>query len=1709
MALRVVWTWIVPGSAYTANMDTHRAQSAACLIRRNALWQGVVMNTLSRLFKTVVLLAGLAIINPAYAEPPTKATNAVLKDLLEEVVVEMRSKYPRMNITAVISGSCATGKGYTDPLRGGRADFDSTLRLAEDLKGGPLTASQLDDYAAIWKEARAKFVAKVNKLYGEGSEAAATVLRTTSLYPPDQIVNGLNTDEAAKSFFKKTGAIPRLDPKETAEGFFGKHNEAFRQNYNFTKGVELYTETSGKNAGKLRWGYANLDNAITSSTPRYTLESCHRTAASALSEARLSLDGGDLVGLRKQLERLRQYTNKGKSMLGALPEADYLDDMIAELKQIEAVKKAGGKAVLSEGMRKQVEAAMKKKATEARMIEVGARMVRMKDFRGANMVAKNLSKPANAVLAKAQSALREAFEEMSTDVIGATVTGIFLAWDVVASMRDAYRGDLEGAYSNAFQAALGNAVMESYGWKFSLALVPVQIVTSFVLEYTKAMGYQAVVSREDCEQLFEEGICNAGVVVDGIGPFTSVDAIIERAQPANGEDFAEAIHTSLNKVVEKCTVREFGSFTDAKDKKYKTEPLFNKCLAEMTHKWNRRRMDRLALVTAQANQFYAEMDNQPIRIEQEPFPVVIDKNAPQADLNVKLRVHYDYDDKKVEDVFQALSQELRKLSSSLAGATNEITYSWYLNGALLAEDKVTRVQSAYDLIEPAKLERSLKLDPNGPNHLKFRIVIDTRFHSSITPSGEDIVQLYWDKLGNPSQKIVKEVEIDLGVVNQDEMSAKIIAPDEVYRKNAFTLRLELGDAFRHLDRYYINWYQTKVTDGMGIQATALDTAPPEKADSVTYIARITNIPIETDVAIVNQKGEIVYQMFAGLARGLAAAWGGGKGTATRETRSTPDQFAMLMMARSVSDKMLAGKAKTPEEAEKAAQLVKALKIEAVKFDPKDLIVYAEVKKTLKVSDRPYTEEIEAAYKLKDWKKLYEIDSQAKRPEDKELLKTKLLDLARLLSDAVQPYLAQMEAAKAAFDNAFKPFEKAKSEERDRLYDESNKLNQRAGQLRSQAYYAKSPEKEALAREAQALIDEASKLSKQAQVVGECLGKTSSRYYTESSRAENDVKYLQRIQEYAKGSKDYYLGVSQGVFTDYAKRVLYLNNPEKPPTVAAYDGYCTNEAAIKAFEAPKPSLRASATKLRTGELAELQFKVDNLRSWKGKITWSGDGLDPEQTKEARWSNTFKADKEGQYTITANFSGDGQDYSDSVTLSVSGGVTGRLYGLGEREYFGATRKLKLMLQTTPGQNLDDDPCIQRYRRSLEEQQALDACLQANRKLPEAKRQNCKVPARFNLNECGVSGINLVGVTGYHILWNSSPNLKFKERETEIDNTEVTIDRMTDNLPVWAELRTKQGGFYETVGRTENHDLEVLAPVFRFKYNPSPAEAVVGQPIQVRIVAEPAVPDELIDYRWVEPVDRKELPEKGVIEIVPRDTAPLKLHVIARVPHYGDIIDDAIKDQFIPGQYSVRIEYLGRKFAGSGGRGGAVEIGQQYVLEANLDDGEAPGLRYAWTTEGAGCTLASGHASRQVTVTRGGPESCLVKVTVSDAQGRVIGQGSYSQDTAAAITRAKKPAAVLAEAKALVEAGKLDEAINSLGDYVAQQPGKDYAELSAYLTRLNEEKTVLMKHLEACKQAIKEGRLANARADLEAARKLHPKYAPITDAGKLMEDTERGRR
>ncbi|MBK6741484.1 MAG: hypothetical protein IPG66_00280 [Hydrogenophilales bacterium] len=232
---------------------------------------------------------------------------------------------------------------------------------------------------------------------------------------------------------------------------------------------------------------------------------------------------------------------------------------------------------------------------------------------------------------------------------------------------------------------------------------------------------------------------------------------------------------------------------------------------------------------------------------------------------------------------------------------------------------------------------------------------------------------------------------------------------------------------------------------------------------------------------------------------------------------------------------------------------------------------------------------------------------------------------------------------------------------------------------------------------------------------------------------------------------------------------------------------------------------------------------------------------------------------------------------------------------------------------------------------------------------------------------------------------------------------------------------------------------------------------------------------------------------------------------MPHYGDIIDDAIKDQFIPGQYSVRIEYLGRKFAGSGERGGAVEIGQQYVLEANLDDGDAPGLRYAWSTEGPGCTLASGHASRQVTVTRGGPESCLVKVTVSDAQGRVIGQGSYSQDTSAATAKAKKPEAVIAEAKIMVEAGKLDEAIGTLNDYAGNRDKQDknLAELTGYLSSLSQEKADVLQYLEDFKQALAEGRLDIARARLIAARTLHPNYPPTVEAARLLEEAGTSRR
>ena len=62
------------------------------------------MNTIRRAYTFVALLAGLALLTPAFAAPPDKATNAVLKELLEEVVVEMRGKYvlrPRLSWTGL------------------------------------------------------------------------------------------------------------------------------------------------------------------------------------------------------------------------------------------------------------------------------------------------------------------------------------------------------------------------------------------------------------------------------------------------------------------------------------------------------------------------------------------------------------------------------------------------------------------------------------------------------------------------------------------------------------------------------------------------------------------------------------------------------------------------------------------------------------------------------------------------------------------------------------------------------------------------------------------------------------------------------------------------------------------------------------------------------------------------------------------------------------------------------------------------------------------------------------------------------------------------------------------------------------------------------------------------------------------------------------------------------------------------------------------------------------------------------------------------------------------------------------------------------------------------------------------------------------------------------------------------------------------------
>ena len=379
-------------------------------------------------------------------------------------------------------------------------------------------------------------------------------------------------------------------------------------------------------------------------------------------------------------------------------------------------------------------------------------------------------------------------------------------------------------------------------------------------------------------------------------------------------------------------------------------------------------------------------------------------------------------------------------------------------------------------------------------------------------------------------------------------------------------------------------------------------------------------------------------------------------------------------------------------------------------------------------------------------------------------------------------------------------------------------------------------------------------------------------------------------------------------------------------------------------------------------------------------------------------------------------------------------------------------------------------------------------------------------------------------YRFVWQSEPGLAFEPPTSTDGATWVTYDRM-GQVKVWCEVHQMIEGAWQTIGETDQKTVNVVAPAFSLNFNPPDGQGRVGQDVRATVVAKPEVPAKLIDYRWFDPAsgNRMEYTENaGEIGFKVKDAKPMKLEALARVPHYGDEIA-RITGSYTGVAYDVKISppkargpqlqvwvcdtQLGNaKNCGMKGiPQGQFSTFQDIFLSAQVTPAP-PSPRYRWTVDPSGsCGLPGAGGELRLNCSSTG--SYTVRLQVTDADNLLLGQAeagvsvSVSDNDVKQAPKSKEAYDKMQQARQQANDGQLDEAINLAGTAAVLDPKN--TEAKDLGKRWNDEQKTVQQQIDRARKALQANKPDDAQKEIDAAKKLHPKYPPVLDAEKQLAD------
>lgn len=563
---------------------------------------------------------------------PAVATDAdVSKKVLEKAFSDLLSTGGRdcvhkavsqlveiQDVEVVGAGSHISGN-YTP----GKSDHDFTLRLGQTM----------DDSAAKsnWKAARSRLEFNVrfeaerrieenirrellqnsvdptqaellikemrSDIKHKARNVADDFLSRTNLYPPEQLMAGVNNSEEAMLRFKELDVTPSLShrPGEkltkeqweaASEGIWGDGGLPFRQQYEDSAGriwyKEVVTESEGTIVSRVRTGFTDLTH-MADGYGKYSVEGAASTSHQWSSMAQKAFDEGDYRTAFKDMKRTHLDLKKSRDLAslpapGATPMAEFYDDFQRISKSADTLPPGQRAAAIntaidelfdSPGYRKRFASALDHSRKEAELLATMGRS--QSGMRRAVM--REMLEGSTHPAQKLWEAVQEAAQTYPVEHI---LTGLFIYWDTVESANRAGTGDVDGAARKAFEALAGVLTGVAPGLMMSM--------TNLLIDAAKDAGYAMAVSSQDCLDLLA-GIVSVkgweGADSLGAGSETDIDQLA----------FNIAHEKKIKQVVE-TAIRNASTNGNDSDQvnQGKQEALTKRCESHIINAWRDRRL---------------------------------------------------------------------------------------------------------------------------------------------------------------------------------------------------------------------------------------------------------------------------------------------------------------------------------------------------------------------------------------------------------------------------------------------------------------------------------------------------------------------------------------------------------------------------------------------------------------------------------------------------------------------------------------------------------------------------------------------------------------------------------------------------------------------------------------------------------------------------------------------------------------------------------------------------------------------------------------------------------------------------------------------------------------------------------------------------------------------------------------------------------------